>query len=530
MAQIIDQWGNPVSTAMLKKEQAAPTMSGVRRPNTEHQASGLTPGRLARLLKTSINGDPEAYLALAEDMEERDLHYAGVLMARKLQVAGLELTVEAASDKPDDVQNADMIRSFIERDEFETELVDILDAIGKGFSATEIIWETSSSQWEPAALKWRDPRWFRFADEDGETPLLRDVSGDVPLAPFKWVFHQAKVKSGLPIRGGIARAVCWTYLFKSFTTKDWAIFCEAYGQPLRLGKWGEGASEKDKETLLQAVSNIGVDYSAIVPASMSVEFIKADISGSHELYLKRADWLDQQVSKLVLGQTGTTDAIAGGYAVGKVHDGVKADIERSDAKQLAATLNRDLVKPYIDLNQGPQKAYPKVRIGRPEQVDTSKWLGDVKTFVSMGGKVGQSIVRDKLGLEEPGTDEELLGLKAEPPKDDQGDKPVLPNAKDEKQPIGVSAHRAGAIEDKDAIDRSIEDMLADDGFEPAVSQIVDGLEAKLAATTTVDEARQVLADHLRQLDVEALAQRLAEAAFAARLAGIGSDTLAGGGA
>lgn len=524
MVQLVDQYGRPISTAALKKEQAAPTMTGVRRPNTEHQASGLTPGKLGRLLKSSINGDPEAYLALAEDMEERDLHYAGVLGARKLQVAGLDVTVEAASDAPADVENADMIRAFVERDAFETELVDILDATGKGFSATEIIWDTSASQWEPVALKWRDPRWLRFSDEDGETPLLRDPGGDQPLDPFKWVFHQAKVKSGLPIRGGIARAVCWTFLFKSFTTKDWAIFCEAYGQPLRLGKWGEGASETDKEVLLQAVANIGVDYSAIVPASMSVEFIKADVSGSHELYEKRSDWLDRQVSKLVLGQTGTTDMTAGGYAQAKVHDGVKADIERSDAKQLAATLNRDLVRPYIDLNKGPQKAYPKIRIGRPEQVDVEKWMKNVETFVAMGGKIGMSTVRDKIGAPEPGKDEELLvprGKPAiageEPPADE---KPIVAG----KQ----AAHRASApAKPADAIDRAIADILDDDGWAELVEPVVAGLEDRIASATTMEEIRAIIAERYRSMDVSAMTDMLARAAFAARLAGIGDDDLGG---
>lgn len=522
MAKIIDQWGNPVSSALLKKEQAAPTMTGVRRPNIDHQATGLTPGKLARLLRTSVQGDPQAYLELAEDMEERDLHYAGVLAARKLQVAGLEIAVESASDDAADVENADMIRAFIERDAFESELVDILDAIGKGFSCTEIIWETSESQWQPSALKWRDPRWFRFADIDGETPLLRDGDGDVTLAPYKWIYHQAKVKSGLPIRGGIARAVCWTFLFKSFTMKDWAIFCEAYGQPLRLGKWGEGASDKDKEVLLQAVANIGVDYSAIVPASMAVEFIKADISGSHELYEKRAEFLDRQTSKVVLGQTGTTDAIAGGYAVGKVHDGVKADIERSDAKQAAATLNRDFVRPYIDLNKGPQKAYPKIRIGRPESVDLEKYMKNVTSFVNLGGKVGMSEVRDKLGIEDPDKDEELLrpaSKSVTAPEDDA--KPFT-----KPEPPRVSAHRTGAGTNKDAIDDSIDRILDDEGWEPLVAPIVAGLEEKIAAAQTLGDVRTILADQFRNMNVSAMTDMLARATFSARLAGMGGDRLA----
>lgn len=530
MAQLLDQYGRPISTAMLKREQAAPTIVGIRRPNMEHQATGLTPPKLARILRSSVQGDPEAYLTLAEDMEERDLHYAGVLSARKLQVAGLDVTVEAASEDAADVENADMIRRFTQRDAFEAELVDILDAIGKAVSFTEIMWETSERQWEPVGLKWRDPRWFAFDDVDGETPLLRDVDGDVPLAPFKWIYHQAKVKSGLPIRGGIARAVSWTFMFKAFTAKDWAIFCEAYGQPLRLGKWGEGASDAEKEILFQAVANIGIDYSAIVPASMAVEFVKADIAGSHELYEKRCDWLDKQVSKIVLGQTGTTDMTAGGYAQAKVHDGVKADIERSDARQLAAALNRDLVRPYIDLNKGPQKAYPKIRIGRPEEVDTEKWMKNVQTFVSLGGKVGMAFVRDKIGVEDPDDDEELLmpaGRQASAANDadSEDDDRAVPG----KEPAGrkpvKAAQRSQPTHSADAIDRSIETILADDGWEVIVEPIVSGLEEALAGVSTLEEVRVLLADRYRTMDVSAMTDMLARAAFASRLAGIASDPL-----
>lgn len=522
--QLLDQYGRPIVKSTLTKEQAAPTTTGVRRPNTEHQASGLTPGKLARVLRSSVQGDPQAYLELAEDMEERDLHYAGVLSARKLQVAGLEVTVEAASEDAADIENADMVRRFVERDAFESELVDMLDAIGKGFSATEIIWETSEKQWEATALRWRDPRWFRFDDLDGETLLMRDVAGDVPLEPYKWIVHQAKVKSGLPIRGGIARAVCWTFLFKSFTMKDWAIFCEAYGQPLRLGKWGAGASDADKQALLDAVANIGVDYSAIVPASMAVEFIKADISGSHELYEKRAEFLDRQTSKVVLGQTGTTDAIAGGYAVGKVHDGVKGDIERSDAKQMAATLNRDFVKPYIDLNKGPQKAYPKIKIGRPESIDLKAYMENVTSFVNIGGKVGMAEVRDKLGIEDPDKDEELLrpaGRIAEPAKDE---KIIVPPKSVEKPQITM--HRAALdLAPTDAIDTSIVQILSDDGWEPMIAPVISGLENEISMATSLDEVRSILARRFERMDMATMTDMLARATFSARLAGLNNDAL-----
>ncbi|WP_234889906.1 DUF935 domain-containing protein [Agrobacterium vitis] len=397
MAQILDQYGNPISSGQIRQEQAAPTVTGVRRPVGNHQAPGLTPPKLARILRESIDGDPERYLELAEDMEERNEHYAGVLGVRKRQVAGLEITVEAASDSADDVAAADLVRDVIGRDDLEDELFDILDAVGKGFSATEIIWDTSEGQWTIEALKWRDPRWFVFDRDDGETLRLRGLAGDEDLWPAKWIVHKAKIKSGLPIRGGLARSAAWAYLFKTFTATDWAIFCEAYGQPLRLGKYGLSASEKDKEVLLRAVSSIAADFAATIPESMAVEFVQAQLSGSIDLYERRADWLDRQISKLVLGQTATTDAQAGGYAVGKVHDGVRDDIERADARQLASTLNRDLVIPLVALNLGSRKKYPKIRIGRPDETDVNDLVANVVKLVPLGLKVGMSTMRDICG-------------------------------------------------------------------------------------------------------------------------------------
>lgn len=156
--QFLDAYGRPVQTARLREEQAGPTLQAVRRRDALHPAAGLTPGRLASILRSSIDSTPEDYLALAEDMEERDLHYASVLQTRKLQVAGLQVTVEAAGDDARSIEIADFVREALARDDFDTELFDMLDAIGKGFSCVEIIWDTSGKQWMPARLAWRDPR------------------------------------------------------------------------------------------------------------------------------------------------------------------------------------------------------------------------------------------------------------------------------------------------------------------------------------------------------------------------------------
>lgn len=522
MATLLDAYGRPIDLAALKREKAAATVAGVRRPYAgSHPAAGLTPPRLARVLRESIDGDPQRYLELAEDMEERDLHYLGVLGTRKRQVAGLEITVEAASDAARDQVAADLVRELVERDTFADEVIDILDALGKGFSVTEIMWDTSERQWRVDRLEWRDPRYFRFDPTTLSTPLLREAGSDEPLAPAGYVTHVAKVKSGLPIRGGLARAAAWCFLFKSFTVKDWAVFTEAYGQPLRLGKYGAGATQQDKETLLDAVASIGTDFAAIVPQSMAIDFVKAEISGSHQLYRERCDWLDQQVSKAVLGQTGTTDAIAGGYAVGKVHDGVLSTIETSDARQLAATLNRDVVRPLVALNLGPQKSYPRIRIGRPDEVDVTKLTENVARLVPLGLKVGMSTMRDKLGLPDPAPDEELLGAPAEAPSPD----PAGPAAPAAVPPAERVAVKSAVPLPTDAIDTLTAEILGDHGWSELVADLLPQIEQEISRVTTVEEAEAVLAAFYHRMGTGQLMEKLAQATFAARLAGLAGDKL-----
>jgi phage gp29-like protein len=238
MARLLDQWGNPIDLTRLREEEAGPTVTGVRQIVSGHPADGLTPARLGQLLREAEDGAPIAYLELAEQMEEKDLHNRSVLSTRKNQVAGLEITVEAASDQAEDVCAADLVREWLWRDTLQEELFDVLDCIGKGFSMTEILWDTTGGVWLPARLEWRAPRWFAFDPADGRTILLRSEGGALGrLKPYGYIQHVHKSKSGLPIRGGLALAVAWMYLFKNFGVRSWVQFAEAYGRPMRIGKY-----------------------------------------------------------------------------------------------------------------------------------------------------------------------------------------------------------------------------------------------------------------------------------------------------
>lgn len=508
MPELVDSRGRPLRREVLTTEVAGPTLAGVRSPIGGYPADGMNPVRLANILREADAGDPLAYFELAEQIEERDLHYLGVLGTRKRSVSQIDVTVIAASDAPLDVELADQVRAWLDRDELAEETFDILDAVGKGDSFTEIIWDFSAGQYRPARLEWRDPRFFRYAPADGRTPLLRGgIEGrgqDEELPPFKFIRHTVKAKSGLPVRSGLARVAAWAWMFKAFTQRDWAIFTQTYGQPIRLGRFDATATAADKQTLWRAVANIAGDCAALVPKGMDIEFVEAkNVTAGAELYENRADWLDRQVSKAVLGQTGTTDSKQGGLGDGgnKVHNDVREDIETADCKALAATLNRDLVRPWIDLERGPQRAYPRIRIARPKAEDLAGLTAALKELVPLGLRVQASEVRDKLGLADPGEGAEILAAPARPPAP-ATTAPALQSVQAPTAPADAVA------------DRLVADTAGD------VRGWLGALALMMQSAGSLGELREMVVSAYPKLDAASLTAKLADGFAAAQAAGV----------
>lgn len=526
---------------MLTSDIAAASVTSARGVLTSHPATGLDPLTLTQILAGAETGSPLRFLELCESIEEKYPHYNGVLGTRKRQVSQLPITVEAASDAEIDQKKAQLVRNWLKRDTLEAELFDIQDALGKGFAFTEIIWDlTPGRPWLPARLEWRDPRWFEFDRNDGRTPLLRGGIGGKsgtpqPLPPFKFISHVSSAKSGLPIRGGLTRIAAWSFLFQNFAIKDWVSFAEVYGFPIRVGKYDVGATDENIRTLLQAVSSISQDAAAVIPSSMQMEFIANNSTGSSDLYRSLAEYCDKAMSKLVLGQTATTDSQGGGLGgSGKEHNDVRGDIERSDAKALAATLNRDLVTPIIDFNFGRQPGglYPQINIGRQDPVDIKAEMDGITTFVAMGGRVAASVVRDKLGLPDPQAGEELLTApKSAASTNAPAGAPALPGGpfppelaataflgllKPSYEAIATAASGAdGEAGGKDDIDALVA-MMADEGWQAVLGPMLDPAIAALAAAGNYPAALAALPAALAAMDADTLATRLERAAFAVR--------------
>lgn len=531
---ILDPYGRPLPKRPERREVAEPTLTGVRSIWHDPIASGLTPERLARVLRESAEpgGDIRDYLTLAEEIEEREPHYRSVVSTRKLAMRAIQPVVEAASEEKADVEIADAVRKLVATPAFRSTIVDLCDGLAKGFSVVEMMWTTTESRWAIGRFKWRDPRMFQFDQLTGTELRLREdgnIDG-VPLPPAKFITHIPKLKSGVPIRGGFARVAMWMFMLKSFSLKDWMNFLDVYGIPWRIGKWHPGASDKDKAALLRAVSSIASDGAAIIPESMVIELLEAKGSRSTDAFEKLCKYLDLSMSKLVLGQTTTVDAISGGHAVSKEHQEVRRELLTADADELAATLQRDMIEPFVLFNYGlPQNGMPLLTLPVVEPEDTKAMMEVVTAFVDRGGKISAAEVRDRIGFADPDDGEDLLHPKGGAVEDDDsGDtgarRPPSKAPALNRVPcpscgrVHLALNRQGSVAE---LDRMAGDLAND--WEAVLPPIIDPLIALARECGSFEELLERLPSVAGQMDSAELRDQLARAMAIARGLGDVSD-------
>ncbi|WP_314847682.1 DUF935 family protein, partial [Treponema lecithinolyticum] len=203
----------------LNEQRATPVANSNRDLWSGGLVAGLTPERLAVILNRVRRGEvPAEYLEIAGELEERDAHYRSVLSTRKHAVEGLELYVQAGSDDKEALAVGEAVNEDIISHADSMDLIkNALDALGKGFSVNEIIWDTAGTRWKPATFIYRDPRWFAY-DKTTGVLSLRDVYGFElhPLEPYKFVVHEPNLLSGKQITSGLSFTALFYWLVKTY--------------------------------------------------------------------------------------------------------------------------------------------------------------------------------------------------------------------------------------------------------------------------------------------------------------------------
>ena len=520
-------------TEPTQTDEAMVTANG--RVLSDHPSNRITPSKLKSILEDAENGDITAQHELFMDIEEQDSSIGANIQTRKRAILTLDWRIaEPRNATPaEEKLQTEIDELFYQYPNLENLLMDMMDAVGHGFSAIEIEWKLENGKYIPHNFIPRPQSWFKLDKHDNL--LLKTPTNPMgePLRQFGWVVHSHKSRSVQLARMGLFRTLAWLYMFKHYSVRDFAEFLELYGMPIRIGKYGAGATNEEKRTLLRALAQIGHNAAGIMPDSMTVELHNAaNTTATNNPFLQMTDWCEKSIARLILGQTLTSgaDGKSSTNALGNVHNEVRRDLLVSDAKQVAQTITQQIILSYLQINVDPNIALHRVpyfEFDTKKYDDLSTFADAIPKLVSIGVQIPEKWTRDKLGIPEAQDGEVVL-------------KPFQNELKIPEKQTALSAHVVGCQcasclgkgarvalsagskgeTEQDLLDNSLNEALNEIDFNQQLDPVVRQLAVALTACNSYEEASDKLAEIYPDLNNAEHQRYLTQAVFLSELLGV----------
>jgi phage gp29-like protein len=407
----IRKLGSLLPTSAVRKR----TPERVVRPWREdsfrsYPSVGLTPGRALSFLHAADAGAPQMQFELFGEMLQKWPRLAAVEATRRLALTGLDWEVEPADSSTQATEAAEHCRTTLATlDRFHDALDHLANAIGYGIAIAELVWvDGKLTDVVPVP-------YSRLVSDTNEPWRLRvrteeDPSVGVALdeQPNKWIVHQPAATPGRNFEGGLLRASVLPYVAQNLSFKDWLIYSQIAGMPVRVGRFEPGTPESDKQQLLRMLEALGTDAVAVL--SKNIELQLLETRGGNKPYQPLQEYCNNEITILWLGQHLTTDLRGeGSRAAAEIHDRVREDLLVDDIADESQTIRRDLLTPLVRARFGDGVAVPHLRRSLIQSVDT-KVLADTLAVAvrELGMKVPQRWVHRALGIPEPSGDEPVL--------------------------------------------------------------------------------------------------------------------------
>lgn len=429
---ILDQFGRPIEAVKTAPSRDRLGLSAIRDRWSTYPADGLTPSKLAAILKQADYGDCYQQAELFESMEEKDSRLAGLFATRKLAVSQLEWEIMPGDDSAKGAEIARFVEDRLgELRSWDDHVLDLLDAVGKGYAAMEIDWQLSEREWNVAGLNFIHPKNITWANHEYPKLITETNFSGEDIPPWKCLFHQYHARSGFAPRMGVLRTVAWIYLFKNYAMKDWVGFLETYALPLRVGKYPQGAADADKQALLAALAGLGADAAGIIPEGMAIEFIENNKTATSQVFDAALDYFDTQEAYAILGQTLTSSSGqdgSGSFALGQVHNDVRMDLVAADARALDRTLTDQLIRPLVLFNYGPEAPVPTIKHHYEPPEDLAATATLYVQLQSMGYPISAEHVEERFNVPRAKAGETPLSPATASPFGSGGTRPPAPPA------------------------------------------------------------------------------------------------------
>lgn len=327
----------------------------------------------------------------------RDDQVASTWSQRRLALTSCEMDVQPGADDAESVAAAEELKDQLEALPWDDITDKALSSVFYGWGVAEILWRPDGSRVAFDAIKVRDRARFRF-DRMGGLYLWSTGNGGFVQMPDRkfWTMRAGADNHDEPYGLGLAHSLYWPVFFKRNDIKFWLVFLEKFGMPTAVAKLPPGQID-DPAQRAKAVAmlrQIATDAGVVVPDNVVVELLEAARTGAAD-YGALHTAMDRAISKIVVGQTMTTDD-GSSRAQAQVHLSVRQDIVEADADLLCGSFNAGPVRWWTEWNF-PGAVPPKVwRKTEPPEDLTARAERDTKVY-GLGYEPTEDYIRETYG-------------------------------------------------------------------------------------------------------------------------------------
>lgn len=351
-----------------------------------------------------------------------DTHLTCVIEKRKNAVLCSDIEFQV-NGKPDETVN-EQIRSPW----FNKLIGDIIDAKFWGFSLCQFYKEGEWVDYDLVPRKHVDPI---------KKLILRHQT-DVTGLPWDKYTDLLFIGSSSDL-GLLAKAAPWV-IYKRNTTGDWSQFSEIFGMPIQEYIY-DSDDEESRQRAMEDAANTGSLAQFFHAKDTEFKLTEAgNKTGSADVYERLCERCNNEISKLVLGNTLTTESSEKGtQALGTVHKKVEDKVAQADKNYVLNVLNYDMSD--IFARMGINTAGGVFCFPEKKEIDSTTKLNIITTLKSnFNLPVSDDYLYEEFGVEKPDNYEQIKKEREE--QLPHNNIPIQsPETKEEKDPEPTTAQK-----------------------------------------------------------------------------------------
>lgn len=163
--------------------------------------------------------------------------------------------------------------------------------------------------------------------------------------PFRPKMFPNCLEFGQPDDLGLYNILCIPVTRKSYSDTDWSVYSEKYGTPL-LSIKTESRQKNEIDAKEDMAANFGANGYVILDDRDEIDIIERKGTGdSYQIFLERIKLSDAKISKIINGQTGTSDEKAF-VGAAEVHERMLNEFTLARLTDIESCINEQLL-PYL---------------------------------------------------------------------------------------------------------------------------------------------------------------------------------------